>query len=491
MPGPYDYTINIPQPPAQNFLQSLLGIQQLKGLQQQSEIAAQQQAFAAQQQPLQLQQLQEQIAASKAQQAHTAAATGLLGVQTEETKRRNQQLADFQSEALKLADAPESWNASNLKSLAMKSAAVNPESFNAMRNLMADLPNKESNLLTSAASTTLLAVQQGKPDIAKSVLDEQIKAAEEAKLGTATTFLKAARSQLDTNPEAAALSATSFLLSANPKAFDDTLKALEAPGKMAQTAALTEEALAKAYSTKETKQVDEEKAALEKEKLRLQNIEIQQKIDAGRSDKVKIYASQNKEGYKLNEEARNATLQAEKARGILDKIDSGEVKLPTGTGASIGQWIKDKVPFLANDITFLRTQYQGLLAPEAKKMLPPGSASDADMKAAREGLLNKNATPQQFRKAVDVIAKISEDQAKYAEARLGWISENEGSIGTAVKDIFVFGVPVKKGTPLNAWWNKIGKDLDLNKLPTESAPAPAYAPPADVDAILKQFGVKK
>jgi hypothetical protein len=42
MPGPYDYTVNIPQPPAQNFLQSLLGIQQLKGLQQQQDIQGQQ-----------------------------------------------------------------------------------------------------------------------------------------------------------------------------------------------------------------------------------------------------------------------------------------------------------------------------------------------------------------------------------------------------------------------------------------------------------------
>jgi len=42
MPGQYDYTVNIPQPPAQNFLQSLLGIQQLKGLQQQQDIQGQQ-----------------------------------------------------------------------------------------------------------------------------------------------------------------------------------------------------------------------------------------------------------------------------------------------------------------------------------------------------------------------------------------------------------------------------------------------------------------
>ena len=69
MPAPYDYTVNIPQPPAQNFLQSLLGIQQLKGLRQQQDIQAQQAAFAQQEQPLREQQLQAQIAASQASAA--------------------------------------------------------------------------------------------------------------------------------------------------------------------------------------------------------------------------------------------------------------------------------------------------------------------------------------------------------------------------------------------------------------------------------------
>ena len=55
MPGPYDYTVNIPQPPAQNFLQSLMGIQQLQGLQQQQDIQQQQAQFQAQMQPLQIQ----------------------------------------------------------------------------------------------------------------------------------------------------------------------------------------------------------------------------------------------------------------------------------------------------------------------------------------------------------------------------------------------------------------------------------------------------
>lgn len=81
MAGPYDYSINIPQPPAQNFLQSLLGIRQLQQMQEQSAlqqqqaaIAQQNAAFEQQMQPLRLKQLQEQINASQAQQ-------GLIGTQ--------------------------------------------------------------------------------------------------------------------------------------------------------------------------------------------------------------------------------------------------------------------------------------------------------------------------------------------------------------------------------------------------------------------------
>ena len=73
MAGPYDYTINIPQPPAQNFLQSLLGIQQLKQMQQQSQLAEQQAAiqqqnaaFQQQMQPLEMARIKAATDASNA-----------------------------------------------------------------------------------------------------------------------------------------------------------------------------------------------------------------------------------------------------------------------------------------------------------------------------------------------------------------------------------------------------------------------------------------
>ena len=90
MAGPYDYTVNIPQPPAQNFLQSLLGIQQLRQMQEQSALQQQQAAiqqqqaqFAQQMQPLEMEKARAAIAAQQAATAHSAAATGLLGTQSQ------------------------------------------------------------------------------------------------------------------------------------------------------------------------------------------------------------------------------------------------------------------------------------------------------------------------------------------------------------------------------------------------------------------------
>ena len=499
MAGPYDYTVNIPQPPANNFLQSLLGIQQLKGLQQQGQLAEQQAAiqqqnaaFQQQMQPLQLEAERArigQIGQSTAAQAEALRQGRLTFEQAQQDRVRGmeqQAIAQAQQREIvgKFTSLPPNAPMSEIVPIA---------------NQLLMLPGGEK--ISKQAMENFDALQQEFQKASKTALvtaTTQLQAGDiEGAKKTYGTFEEAVRNSGGNNPQlkqladgikaqnmlldlpnnqgvnSAKLAAVQMLSIVDPKAADTIINA---EGKTTSTNA---------------KQVDEEKRALDLEKERLQIQEIQQKLEAGRSDKVKIYASQNKEGYKLSEEARDATLQAEKARNILDKIDSGEVTLPKGLGQSIVQYARNKVPAWANDITLLQTQYQQLLAPEAKKMLPPGSASDADMREARKGLLDRNATPEQFRKSVDFFANLAESRAKYAEARLGWISENEGSIGTAVKDISVFGVPVKKGTPLNAWWNKVGKDLDLNKLPTESAPAPTYAPPADVDAILKQFGVKK
>jgi len=493
MAGPYDYTINIPQPPAQNFLQSLTGIMQLRQMQEQSALQQQQAAIAQQNAAFQQQMQPLQLEAERARigqigQATAASAEALR--QGKLTFEQAQQDRVRQMEQQAVAQAQQ-------RELVGKFTSLPPNApmseIVPIANQLLLLPGGEK--VAKQAMENFDALQQEFQKASKTALvtaTTQLQAGDiEGAKKTYSTFEQAVRNSGGTNPQlvqlADGIKAQNMLLDLpnNQGVNSAKLAAVQMLSIIDQKAADTIIGAEEKARPTNARQIDEEKRALDLEKERLQIQELQQKLDAGRTEKVKIYASQNKEGYKLNEEARNATLQAEKARGILSSIDSGEVQLPKSPGASVMQWVRDKVPFLSNDISFLRTQYQALLAPEAKKNLPPGSASDADMRAAREGLLNKNATPKQFRKAVEIIANLAEDQAKYAEARLGWISENEGSIGTAVKDISVFGVPVKRGTPLNAWWINVGKDLDLNKLPTQPSPtqaaaAPSYTPPAGI-----------
>jgi len=90
MAGPYDYTINIPQPPAQNFLQSLMGIRQLQQMeeqsalqQQQAAIAQQNAAFQKEMQPLERARVQAAIDAARASAAQSAAGTAAQKLQIE------------------------------------------------------------------------------------------------------------------------------------------------------------------------------------------------------------------------------------------------------------------------------------------------------------------------------------------------------------------------------------------------------------------------
>ena len=528
MAGPYNYSINIPQPPAQNFLQSLMGIRQLQQMdeqsaiqQQQAAIAQQNAAFQQQMQPLEMQRLQEQI---KAQQA----SAGLLGIQTSAAK---QALADkqlisstIQSYAndktktvedlipiLPLLDATAVENIGKAEQI-----RVNREVDTALkegREITANDIRGWSNRQTllkgpeqKQFQQSFLAMSPAFQNAAKSGIVNVVNSAFagdfEAARKSAAEVQAALLNSKDSSPAAKAVS-DSFgkivSLIDSPTGVDKYTLALSAvnAGMLVGDEDLVKNGLnivkeygdqtAAGKTTKE-KQIDEQKAELEREKLRLGNQKLQQEIDAARDADVKKFASENKEGYKAQEQANSQALQAQRARDILQTIDSLKDQLPKNIGESLLQEIKDRVPVWSNDISFLRTQYKSLIAPEAKKNLPPGSASDADMKLVREGIMNASANPKQLRKAVEIIVRESENQAKYTEARLAWMSKNKGSVGSAVRDLNVFGSNVPKGTSLNAWWSKIGKDLDPYAMPSEASPATGGSP-SDVMDALKRAGI--
>jgi hypothetical protein len=201
MAGPYDYSINIPQPPAQNFLQSLLGIQQLKGLQQQGELAQQQAAiqqqqagFAQQMQPLQMQAEQERI-------KQIQAATGASNQSAAESKYRLDRQKELSS-TLEWISKPENFTVDNLQNAAVRLYDVVPQLLVDSAKMKASMPAEGQLFLDKAAEGLLFASVTGKKDDALAVLDENIKAAENSdNFKQYIPKLQELRKKFDENPE--------------------------------------------------------------------------------------------------------------------------------------------------------------------------------------------------------------------------------------------------------------------------------------------------
>jgi hypothetical protein len=201
MAGPYDYTVNIPQPPANNFLQSLLGIQQLKGLQQQSELSQQaaaiqqqQAGFAQQMQPLQLQAEKERINQIKA-------ATGASNQSASESKYRLDRQKELSS-TLEWISKSENFTVDNLQNAAVRLYDVVPQLLVDSAKMKASMPAEGQLFLDKAAEGLLFASVTGKKDDALVVLDENIKAAENSdNFKQYIPKLQELRKKFDENPE--------------------------------------------------------------------------------------------------------------------------------------------------------------------------------------------------------------------------------------------------------------------------------------------------
>lgn len=488
MAGPYDYTVNIPQPPAQNFLQSLMGIQQLKQMQEQGAIQQQQAQFAQQMQPLEMQRAQAAIAAQQSALAGSEQSrrqNEILFKQGQENRVREmeqQAVAQARQQELfgKLNSLPANASMADIVPIANQLALIKPEVSKQIMDNFSALPEEYQKASKTALITATTQLEAGNIDGAKqtySTLEQAIKnsAGNNPQLKAMADGIKAQGMILDMNPNAGKLSALQMLGAVDTKALDSIIK-------------LENQSTITGVGTQ--KEIDQEKRALDLEKERLQIQEIRQKLDQAREEKVKVFASTNKFAKELSEASATNQQSADIAKGILEKIDSGEVKIPSTAKGAVWQYVRDNIPLLGNDVTMLRKEYQKLANSEVIKSLPPGSASDADRRFAQDGVMSKNANPELFRKGVEAMARLSEYASRYNEAKLAWVSQNAGSAGSALKEFSVFGTPIKKGSAFNAWWNKEGNKLDQNFMPDQAGGIPATGgAPSDVMNALKRAGI--
>jgi hypothetical protein len=525
----------------------LLGIQQLKGLQQQSQLAEQQAAIAQQNAAFQQQMQPLQLEAERARIGQIGQATAtsaealrqgrLTFEQTQQDRVRGmEQQAVAQTKQNELFGRLTSFSAdtpmSDILPVVNELALFKPESAKQILQGFEMAPKQ----IQKATETTLVSAAN------------QLKAGDiEGARNTYSTFAAAIQNSMGKNPEVKAIadaanvqaklldpqtgqaginiakaSALELLGVFNPQALtsivgadfggkqvDEEKRALDLEKERLQIDKIKQELQAggkekqvdeerraldlqkerlqireleqKIDAGGKEKKVDEEKRALDLEKERLQIQEIKQKLDQAREEKVKVFASTNKFAKELSDASATNQQSADIAKGILEKIDSGEVQIPSTAKGAAWQYVRDRIPLLGNDVTMLRKEYQKLANSEVIKSLPPGSASDADRRFAQEGVMSKDANPKQFRKGVEAMARLSEYASRYNEAKLAWVSQNAGSAGSALKEFSVFGAPIKKGSAFNAWWNKEGNKLDQNFMPDQAGAG------ASLDALLNKY----
>jgi hypothetical protein len=422
MPGQYDYSINIPQPPAQNFLQSLLGIQQLKGLQQQGEIAqqqagiqAQQAQFAQQMQPLQMQHLQEQINASKTQQ-------GLIGVEVQKAKFDLEQKQKQQTALNDLASDSSKWTQDNF----MKLGIQYPQSdWINLAKMRAALPTKALNFGDNLGQQLVLSTQIGDNKTGQKLLDDAVKVSkEDPELNIIAPKIEQLSKQYKDFPEKTSVIAAMGLQMLSPDkakamfgAMDERLKSEETQAKIDETKARTLVELSK----------------------------------VPKPGQVNLSEKQQGEVNALTRQAADTRNTIQGLNDQLDLIANFAKEKPTefsqGSNAAFQNWISGKT----GNTTALQNLRSGLQPSATKEFIAKASALKGSLSDKEGAMLSKGAPDVMTAGINELLSwgrltnKINLTEADMNDLDAAW-QQNVGTLQTKAKSGFdVSNISVKAG----------------------------------------------
>ena len=486
MAGPYDYTVNIPQPPANNFLQSLLGIQQLKGLQQQGQLAEQQAAiqqqnaaFQQQMQPLQLEAERArigQIGQSTAAQAEALRQGRLTFEQAQQDRVRGmeqQAIAQAQQREIvgKFTSLPPNAPMSEIVPIA---------------NQLLMLPGGEK--ISKQAMENFDALQQEFQKASKTAL---VTAATQLQAGdingakeTYGTFEKAVRNSGGNNPQlkqladgikaqnmlldlpnnqgvnSAKLAAVQMLSIVDPKAADTILKAdeqaAESPLKAAQ--ARLAEADATLKELKATGKLDAEQIMQEEGKMR-----------------TEFLANPYLRTFPIRKDAYNTIVNADKTPiGDSAKVVAF-IKLqdpPSVVSVTEKGQITSTTPIASLKSLIAKFNNDGILDGGTRRDIDSQSKNIFDTAKSEYEKVQKNTTAIAKRYGLnpDNIISVYDTEAKKTEPAKVEMSPEEQRARGMLRPAAGFG-----------------NTLTPSTMQPQSR---AVGNPSDVDSILKQFGVK-
>lgn len=349
----------------------------------------------------------------------------------------------------------------------------------------------------NAGTQAYSAIQNGKPEVAESIVDKQIKAMENS--GQDASSLIKIKEAIQQDPRGAGASIALGLSSLEPERWGKIATELRASQVApAQAQKAQADAVKSTYEANNT----EERLALENSQSRasLRNIDSQidersKRLNLDR-DKlqtdVELKLSQmGQDMSKLDDGAKKlindsaiASVAADQTAGQFLDLAGQIEKLGGGYGA-----FGTAAEFLANAtgnqdaMSAARREYVRLRNTQAIKNLPPGAASDADVAMALEGFPKETADSKTLSAFLRGTAKLSQIEATNENAKSEWVNA-VGHLGKPKMDIEIDGVAVPKGTSytdfakkyITAKTDQRGAEQAQQRVPTRSYMK--YAQPA-------------
>jgi len=129
-----------------------------------------------------------------------------------------------------------------------------------------------------------------------------------------------------------------------------------------------------------------------------------------------------KEIGKSSDEYTAATSSANRYKTLAAKLEQSAIQ--GGVKGTWGEWIKEQTGN-QDELTSLRKEALQISSSEAINNLPPGAASESDVKMAREPLPTEKSDPKYVAKWLGAIGRLREKEAEYHQFKADFISKND------------------------------------------------------------------
>ena len=327
------------------------------------------------------------------------------------------------------------------------------------KNTWSMLNTDQQQSRLSQATQVYSALQSGKTDIAKQLLQQQADAArnsgQEQDAKAADTMLQL----IDSKPEIALNSAGLMLSSIlGPEKFSTTFSTLsKLPSEVRKGTAEATKAEYEAARTPQRLALEENKTAAEIRNLDSQIGERAARLTLDRDKlqsetELKLYELNQKsttldgDGRKLVNDSVVSSVAADQAAGqmvdLANRLDGESAGYGKFTTAR--EWLKSATGN-QDYMTQLRNEYTRIKNGQAIKMLPPGSASDKDIQIAMKGFPEDTADTKTMASFMRGMAKLNQLTAVTENAKAEWVN-SVGHLGKPKTDINIDGISVPAGS---------------------------------------------